>query len=262
MDVVRLYFGSMDGPLGPATPWQGYAITHPQGVILVDTGFGPTFGDGISGVLNPPTMDPPPNWTWVRRSTIDALADHGLHGSDVKYIVNTHLGDHSGDNKLFPEAQFIIQAPEAEYARKRHPHVREEWDFDGAKIEQLACEDVEILPGVTCLFTPGHTPGHQSILVEEEGSKTLLVGDLRRHLGDGARAPGLELAGRAGGRARGLASIGREGEGCRRGRDALRASARGVSSSLTSSQSRVTIGKVQGREARPENSRRGPRPFQ
>jgi glyoxylase-like metal-dependent hydrolase (beta-lactamase superfamily II) len=169
MEVVRLYYGSMDGPLGPATPWQGYAIKHPQGVVLVDTGFGPTFGEGQAGELNPPSMPEPPHWRWVRRSTIEALADHGLHPADVKYIVNTHL--------IFKHAQFIIQAPEAEYARKRHEHVRAQWDFPGARIEQLACEDVEVLPGVTCLFTPGHTPGHQSILVDDGTTRTLLVGD-------------------------------------------------------------------------------------
>jgi N-acyl homoserine lactone hydrolase len=176
MEVIRLYYGSIAGPLGPATPFNGYAIKHPDGVVLVDTGFGPTLGgDGEAGEL----VRGEKRYPWIRRSTADALADHGLEAGDVKYIINTHLGDHSGDNDMFPEATFIIQGPEAEDKRKldyAHPR-RRTWDFPGAKLELLAGEDVSILSGVTCLFTPGHTAGHQSVLVDEGDTSTLFVGD-------------------------------------------------------------------------------------
>ena len=48
---------------------------------------------------------PPP---WVRRTTVEALADHGLEPGDVSYVINTHLNDHAGDNYMFPEATFLI----------------------------------------------------------------------------------------------------------------------------------------------------------
>jgi glyoxylase-like metal-dependent hydrolase (beta-lactamase superfamily II) len=81
---------------------------------------------------------------------------------------------------MFPEATFIIQRPEAEWHRKDQPFSAArlaDWDFPGAKLELLDAEDAEILPGVRAIFSPGHTPGHQSILVEADGAKSLFTGD-------------------------------------------------------------------------------------
>jgi len=182
----RLYLGSIAGPLGPATPFNGYLIDHPRGLTLVDTGFGTTLamignenvedpdaraGELVMGELRLP---------WVRRTTVEALADHGIEAGDIQYIINTHVGDHSGDNHMFPHATFIIQKPEVQWARQTRPHGKrslKEWDFPGAKLELLDGEDVEILPGLKCIFTPGHTPGHQSVLYEHSGGRSLFCGD-------------------------------------------------------------------------------------
>lgn len=174
MDIQRLYLGSIGGPLSPATPFNGYLVTHPDGGILIDTGFGTTMGnpgDSPAGELVFGEMRMP----WVRRTTIEALADHGLEPGDVKYVINTHLNDHAGDNHLFPEATFIVQEPEWQWL-KESPS-RAAWDFPGAKVELLSGEDAEVLPGIRCVFTPGHTPGHQSILVQDGEETTLFVGD-------------------------------------------------------------------------------------
>jgi glyoxylase-like metal-dependent hydrolase (beta-lactamase superfamily II) len=174
MKVVRLYFGSVDGFISPATPFHGYALMHDAGIVLIDTGFGATLGgSGLTGVT-------PAGYPWVRRSTADALVDHGIDPADVKYVINTHLGDHSADNDLFRHAQVIVQQPEVEWVRKTFAdpdHPRRAWDFAGAKLELLAGEDAEVLAGVRCLFTPGHTPGHQSILVDHGDHRDLFVGD-------------------------------------------------------------------------------------
>lgn len=182
MNVRRLYLGCIDGPLGPATPFNGYLIDHPKGLTLVDTGFGRSLAmigatpetnlDANAGLFEMQGIKYP----WVRRLTTDALRDHGVEAGDIEYVINTHVGDHSGDNHLFPNARFIIQQPELEYGRS---HLRDcsEWEFPGAKIEALKGEDVEILPGLKCIFTPGHTPGHQSVLYEAGGQKILFCGD-------------------------------------------------------------------------------------
>ena len=173
MKISRLYLGSIGGPLSPATPFNGYLVEHPQGAVMIDTGFGTTIGGGegpagelVFGELRMP---------WVRRTTVEALADHGLEPGDVKYVINTHLNDHGGDNHMFPEATFIIQRPEWEWLAQSPS--RSAWDFPGVKVELLEAEDDEVLPGITCIFTPGHTPGHQSILVDDGGDRTLFLGD-------------------------------------------------------------------------------------
>jgi N-acyl homoserine lactone hydrolase len=186
MHVRRLYLGSIAGPLGPATPFNGYLIDHPKGLALVDTGFGTTLAMMHREVVADPDARAGElvygehRMPWIRRTSVEALADHGIEPGDVKYIINTHVGDHSGDNHFFPNATFIIQQPEVEWARRtmRHgPRSLTEWDFPGAKLELLGGEDVEVLPGLTCLFTPGHTPGHQSVLYERAGQKILMCGD-------------------------------------------------------------------------------------
>jgi glyoxylase-like metal-dependent hydrolase (beta-lactamase superfamily II) len=184
MNVRRLYLGSIAGPLGPATPFNGYLIDHPKGLTLVDTGFGRTLA--LIGGAQGADLDAPAGafemqgvrYPWVRRMTPDALRDHGVEPGDIKYIINTHVGDHSGDNHMFPNATFIIQQPEVEFGRGRDgPERSGEWDFPGAKMELLQGEDVEVLPGLKCLFTPGHTPGHQSVLYETDGQRILFCGD-------------------------------------------------------------------------------------
>ena len=177
MQVRRLFMGSMDGFLGPSMPFNGYAILHPEGVVLVDTAFGEVFGEGRSGVLEFGES----RWPWMARSTLAALADHDVEPGDVKYVVNTHLGDHSGENHLFKEATFMIQRPEFEWALAAAPTnpflSPERYDFPGARIELLDGEDCEVLSGVRVLFTPGHTPGHQSVLVDTDAGRQLYVGD-------------------------------------------------------------------------------------
>jgi glyoxylase-like metal-dependent hydrolase (beta-lactamase superfamily II) len=182
MNIRRLYLGSIAGPLGPATPFNGYLIDHSKGLTLVDTGFGTSLA-----VLAGPGADlnaeagafeiHGQKFPWIRRTTPQALLDHGIEAGDIKYIINTHVGDHSGDNHMFPNATFIIQQPEVEYGRARGGDSLKEWDFPGAKMELLQGEDADILPGLRCLYTPGHTPGHQSVLYEADGRKILFCGD-------------------------------------------------------------------------------------
>jgi glyoxylase-like metal-dependent hydrolase (beta-lactamase superfamily II) len=186
MNHRRLFYGSIKGPIGAATPFNGYLIDHPKGLTLVDTGFGSALSRVGAVATEPVDADTgelvhgESRWPWVRRTTLDALADHGVEAGDVKYIINTHLGDHSGDNHFFPEATFIVQKPEIEWVRRTMPHgprSLRDWDFPGAKFELLGGEDVEVLPGLTCVYTPGHTPGHQAVVLDHPEGKIVFCGD-------------------------------------------------------------------------------------
>jgi N-acyl homoserine lactone hydrolase len=163
-EVIRLYFGSVDGPLGDNTPLHGYAIKHPKGVVLVDTGMG-NLPDGY-----------PPELKFVLRTAADALGDHGLHPSDVQYVINTHLhGDHCGQNIIFKHTPVIVQAVELERARRENRDLLERFDYAGARFELLD-GDTEVLPGVHAITTPGHTVGHQSVVIDGDVPQ-VIVGD-------------------------------------------------------------------------------------
>jgi len=165
-------------------------IEHPSGLILIDTGAGnkesEKFKD-IYGIEN----------EGGGRLTMleDGLARVGVRASDIALVINTHLHfDHAGGNTRvrsdgqleisFPNATYIIKRGEYDYAT--HPNERTAASyFDrnytpveaANKVEFVAAEK-EIVKGVRVIPTPGHTPFHQSILIESAGERALYLGDL------------------------------------------------------------------------------------
>lgn len=106
-----------------------------------------------------------------------ALAEHDLSPADVKIVINTHLHwDHCGQNAVFPHAPFYVQRPELERARREETLTSDWFDFTGARFE-LVDGEAEIAPGVRVIPTPGHTVGHQSVVVEAPGGEQLFIGD-------------------------------------------------------------------------------------
>jgi glyoxylase-like metal-dependent hydrolase (beta-lactamase superfamily II) len=141
-----------------------FLIRHPDGVVLVDTGVGAGH-EGIDKLYRP-----------VRMPLAGALAPAGVRPSDISAVINTHLHfDHCGANALFPGTPVYVQR--AEYAAAQDAlHTIREWvDFPGAAYALLDGE-AQVLPGVSALPTPGHTPGHQSVLVEADGGRILIAG--------------------------------------------------------------------------------------
>jgi N-acyl homoserine lactone hydrolase len=136
---------------------------HPKGAILVDTGVG-----GPDRVLT--------DWRVVNRTAAEALGDHDLTPGDVKFVVNTHLHfDHCGQNAVFKHAPFYVQRGELDRARREARWLTDWFDFAGARFELLD-GDAEVLPGVRVVATPGHTVGHQSVVVDGDGEE-VLIGD-------------------------------------------------------------------------------------
>ena len=106
---------------------------------------------------------------------VDELARFGIESADVDIVVNSHLHfDHCGNNRLFSNAEFFVQEAELETARRGGYTVRPWFDFDGARITPVQ-GDVVIIPGVSAVSTPGHTPGHQSLVVEMEGARVVIA---------------------------------------------------------------------------------------
>ena len=143
----------------------GFVIPQPKaGAILFDTGVG-----GPDEWLK--------DWRVVNRSVADALAEHDLSPADVRIVVNTHLHfDHCGQNAVFKHAPFYVQRSELERARVHAKALSDWFDFAGARFELLD-GDAEIADGVRALATPGHTVGHQSVLVRGAGGEEVMIGD-------------------------------------------------------------------------------------
>ena len=163
MEIVRLHLAH----LGPASaiPVHGFVIKHPKaGAILVDTGV----GWGNDQLLR--------EWKVVNREMAHAMAEHDLSPADVKIVINSHLHfDHCGQNAVFKHAPFYIQRSELKRAREDGFTIQ--WfDFAGARFE-LVDGDAEIAEGVRVVATPGHTVGHQSVIVDMPEGDAVMIGD-------------------------------------------------------------------------------------
>ncbi len=108
----------------------------------------------------------------------DALKEHGLTVEDIDLVINTHLhDDHCGNNPLFEKTPIYVQKAELDACLAPHPL---DYRYEPAFVEDLdvrAVEgDAEILPGLTLLATPGHTPGSQAVRVETAEGPVVIAG--------------------------------------------------------------------------------------
>lgn len=117
--------------------------------------------------------------------TVDAaLCEMGWDIQSVDIVINTHLHyDHCGGNYLFPHAKLFVSSREWDYSQS--PIATQVPIYDQAWLQgnlnyfsyQLTQDHSEILPGIRLLMTPGHTPGHQSVLVTTNEGVVAIAGD-------------------------------------------------------------------------------------
>ena len=115
----------------------------------------------------------------TRVSLEDGLGKVGLTPEDVRLVIVTHLHfDHIALANRYPNAEFVVQKKELEFAL--NPHVFSASDYRKSLFADLNFRvvdgDAEILPGITALLTPGHSPGGQSVQVETEQGKAIITG--------------------------------------------------------------------------------------
>ena len=147
-----------------AEPVLGYLVSHPAGLLLVDTGMG-----------SHPDVDA--HYRPRRRGLDAALASAGVTASDVCFVLNCHLHfDHCGGNPALPGRPIFTQRTELEAAASTPDYTLPELlDAPGLRYEPLDGE-TEILPGVVVLPTPGHTAGHQSLIVRRQDGTVVVAG--------------------------------------------------------------------------------------
>ncbi len=164
--VVELPEGHPAAHRGRTVPVYGYCILHPDGPILVDTGVG--FGNEfIDELYNP-----------QRQRLGDLLGPRGVDQNEVVAVVNSHLHfDHCGQNpSLFGgPAAFVAQAAEYETVARDRYYTDASWALAPEGQRRAVRGDEQLADGVTILATPGHTAGHQSVLVEA-GDRRVVIG--------------------------------------------------------------------------------------
>jgi glyoxylase-like metal-dependent hydrolase (beta-lactamase superfamily II) len=121
----------------------------------------------------------------------------GCAGDDVDTVLCTHLHvDHVGWNTRLEGDRWVPTFPRARYlmGREEYAHWRANGTGEQAEIladsvqplfeaglVDLVAMDHRISPEIRLLPTPGHTPGHVSVMIESEGARALITGDFVHH---------------------------------------------------------------------------------
>lgn len=155
--------------------------------IVVDTGLGQKLDAKRRAIWNLSRPD---------GDLLDGLRRLGVEPGDVSLVINTHLhADHcSGNTRLdaesgallptFPNAEHVVQR--REYDDAQRPNERTTATYDAANWQilvengqmRLLEGDTDLAAGVRGVVTPGHTPGHMSVVIESGGQHALFVCDL------------------------------------------------------------------------------------
>ena len=144
-----------------------YLLRADGRTVLVDTGNGPE----SQGKL------------------LDELATAGVRPDEIDVVVFTHLhGDHTGFNLergsgalTFPKARYLVPREDWDHYRAQQPPPNS-FTRDVAPLEALGAMDLidgdhAISPSLVTLHTPGHTPGHMTVVVASQGQHAYVIGD-------------------------------------------------------------------------------------
>lgn len=164
-------------------PYFFYVVEHPEGNVLFDTGGHPALIDNPRERLGD-AADAFEVTMQEGDDVVSQIKAAGFEPSDIAAVVLSHLHyDHAGGIEFFPEASFYSQQRELEFAHWPPVYQREIYlpaDFDHpVEWTELTGEHDIFGDGRVVIFpTPGHTAGHQSLLVKfEEGRSLILVAD-------------------------------------------------------------------------------------
>lgn len=166
---------------------QSWLVQTPSHSIVVDT----CIGNGKQGRSVP-------RWNGLDEPYLDALTAAGAPAETIDIVLCTHLHvDHVGWNtKLvngewvptFANARYVFGRTEYEYwaahsSDGEHKAVFEDsvQPIVAAGLADLVTADHRIGDEVSLIATPGHSPGHMSVLIRSDGAEALLTGDVAHH---------------------------------------------------------------------------------
>ena len=154
---------------GERMPVYVHVIDHPDARVLVDTGL---------TELHPAVADMDP-----RLIPLSTQANFDV--ADIDVVINTHLHfDHCGGNHLFASRPTYVQRRELDDARSLDDYTIRDW-VDAPGVQYVPVDgELELLPGIKLVPTPGHTPGSQVVVVETGGRPTVIAGDTAVFFGE------------------------------------------------------------------------------
>jgi glyoxylase-like metal-dependent hydrolase (beta-lactamase superfamily II) len=159
-----------------------FVFTSSDQRILADTGFGP-HGEML-GVPAPGELITDFERNGIALDSITTVFLTHLHGDHVGWNMREDLPDrplsfpnaryrvHEADWKHFTTDELLSDTYRGEHTRRSVIPVYEQGAFD------LMDGETELAPGITAFPTPGHTPGHMSLLIASKNERALLVGDI------------------------------------------------------------------------------------
>jgi glyoxylase-like metal-dependent hydrolase (beta-lactamase superfamily II) len=163
-------------------------VEAPGALVLVDTGIGNKEEKKFRSIYGVDNEGEPTRLE-------DAIRAAGFRPGDVDIVLSTHLHfDHAGGNTTlrddgsivpaFPGARYLVQRGEFDFAHSRNERVRASYlqrniePVARAGLQDFVDGPATVTEGVRVLPTPGHTPHHQSVLIESEGQVACFLADV------------------------------------------------------------------------------------
>jgi glyoxylase-like metal-dependent hydrolase (beta-lactamase superfamily II) len=163
-------------------------IEAPNALVLLDTGIGNKEENRFRTIYGVENEGAPTRLE-------DALGAVGFAPEDVQIVINSHLHfDHAGGNTMratsgevvpaFPAARYLVQRGELDFAHTDNERIRASYlrhnfvPLLDKGLWDLLEGETRVTRGVRVILTPGHTPHHQSILIESEGQVACFLADV------------------------------------------------------------------------------------
>lgn len=159
--------------------FRAYAIRGDKGITVVDAGIGPADGPAASWAPVPGVLPQSLDAAGIDPAEVDTVVLTHLHTDHVGWAVVTEA---NGRRPYFPNADYLLQRAEYDALDALNPQLRETLTDPLAAAGRLRLLDGDTpLRTGRAVATPGHTPGHQSVLVAEGRELALVTGDLLVH---------------------------------------------------------------------------------
>jgi N-acyl homoserine lactone hydrolase len=165
-----------------------FLIEHPKGLVLFDGGLPLAAINNLKRYIGDEIANTFECSSQTSNALINQLTKQNINFSDIKFVIMSHLHfDHIGSLGYFPNATHIVQKKELEYANDPNSFMKDLYiSKDINKIKNWFTlggyddnyYDIFGDGSIRVVFTPGHTPGHQSLLVNmSDDKKYFLTGD-------------------------------------------------------------------------------------